>query len=77
MFGFGKFACVACGRQVPKKGMWRARVGAVVPVCRSCYEAWDRGERLCAACQAPVRGVQEAGFVPGRGFGHADCVLLR
>jgi hypothetical protein len=74
MFWSSRVMCEVCNVSVPKAQAKRTLERGFRAVCRTCYERWNRGGRLCAKCRAPVAGPQLVGlFADAHALGHADC----
>ena len=78
MLGFGKVTCSLCRARVSRRDARKAQAEKAEYVCGSCYARWDKARRKCAACDTPVRGMQDVGiFTDRKGLGHADCGGVR
>jgi hypothetical protein len=74
MFGIGKVTCVCCGARVRRREARKGQDARGGCVCDACFGRWDTTGRRCAACETPVRGMQDIGlFADRRALGHADC----
>jgi hypothetical protein len=74
MLGLGKVTCLFCGTRVNRREARRAQDASGACVCGGCWSQWDTAGRTCAACETPVRGIQDVGlFADRKGLGHADC----
>jgi hypothetical protein len=74
MLGFGKVTCDVCGARVSRRDARKAQDAKGACICGVCYARWEKAGRKCAACETPVRGMQDVGlFGDRKGPGHADC----